>query len=70
MTRVQEIRKQASALSSSEKAELAADLLESMPPILDDEDEGVAEAHRRDREMENDPTASITWDQLRRGIGR
>ena len=70
MTRVQEIRQQASALSSSEKAELAADLLESLPPILDDEDEGVAEARRRDEEMDRDPKASITWDQLRRGIGR
>ena len=70
MTRVQEIRQQASALSSSEKAELAADLLESLPPILDDEDEGVAEARRRDEEMDRDPKASITWEQLRRGVGR
>ena len=70
MTQVQEIRQRASALSTSEKAELAADLLECLPPILDDDDEGVAEALRRDREMEKDPAASITWDQLRRGIGR
>ena len=70
MTRVQEIRQQASALSVSEKAELAADLLESLPPILDDDDEGVAEAHRRDQEMEADPKASLTWDELRRGLGR
>jgi len=70
MTRVQEIRKQASALSTSEKAELAADLLESLPPILDDEDEGLAEARRRDQEMERDPQAAITWEQLRRGLGR
>lgn len=70
MTRVQEIRQRASVLSVSEKAELAADLLESLPPILDDTDEGVTEARRRDREMDRDPTASITWEQLRRGIGR
>lgn len=70
MTRVQEIRQQASTLSLSEKTELATDLLASLPPILDDEDEGVAEARRRDLEMDRDPTASISWDQLRRGIGR
>ena len=57
-------------MSTSEKAELAADLLEGLPPILDDEDEGVAEARRRDQEMEKDPKASITWEQLRREIGR
>ena len=70
MTRVQEIRQQASTLSVSEKAELAADLLESLPPVLDDEDEGVGEARRRDEEMDRDPTTSITWDELRRGLGR
>ena len=70
MTRVQEIRHQASALTDREKAELAADLLEHLPPILDDTDEGIAEARRRDREMERDPKAAITWDELRRGIGR
>ena len=70
MTRVQEFRQRATVLSLSEKAELAADLLESLPPILDDEDEGVAEARRRDSEMTRDPKASITWGELRRGIGR
>jgi putative addiction module component (TIGR02574 family) len=68
MTRVQEIRQQASALSTHEKAELAADLLDRLPPILDAED--VAEARRRDQEMAKDPKASITWDQLRDGLGR
>jgi putative addiction module component (TIGR02574 family) len=70
MTRVQEIRRQAVDLSPNEKAELAADLLESLPPILDDDDEGIADAHRRDQEIEKDPKASITWDELRRGLGR
>ena len=54
----------------SEKAELAADLLEVLPPVLDDEDEGIAEARRRDAEMDKDPAAAITWEQLRRGLGR
>lgn len=70
MTRVQEIRVQASTLTVSERAALAADLLESLPPILDDTDEGLAEARRRDQEMENVPNSAITWEQLRRGVGR
>jgi hypothetical protein len=70
MTRVQELQQQASTLSRSEKAELAAALLEGLPAILDDEDEGLGEAHRRDQEMDKDPSASITWEQLRRGVRR
>ena len=67
---VQEIRQHAIMLSTGEKAALAADLLESLPPILDDEDEGVAEALRRDEAMDRDPSETITWEQLRRGLGR
>ena len=70
MTRMQEIQQQATALTVREKAELAAALLEALPPILDDDDEGVAEAKRRDEEMDKNPAASITWQQLRRGLGR
>lgn len=70
MTLVQEIRQRATGLSFSEKAILAADLLEGLPPILDDQDEGFAEARRRDEEMTRDPSAAITWEQLQRGLGR
>jgi hypothetical protein len=70
VTRFQEIRQQVSALSVNEKAELAAELLANLSPILGDEDENIFEAHRRDREMERDPKASITWEQLRRSIPR
>jgi putative addiction module component (TIGR02574 family) len=70
MTLVQELQQRASTLSVSERASLAADLLESLPPVLDDEDEGVAEARRRDQEIARDPNAAISWEQLRRAIGR
>lgn len=70
MTRVQELREHAAALSVGERATLAAQLLESVPPVLDDADEGVAEALRRDDEMERRPDTGISWEQLRRGIGR
>jgi putative addiction module component (TIGR02574 family) len=70
MTRVQQIHRQASALTTSEKAKLAADLLESLPALLDEEDEGLAEARRRDQELEKDPNMAVSWEQLRRDIGR
>ena len=70
MTRVQEIREQAGALSDRGKTALAVDLLESLPPALDDENGGLAEALRRDQDLDRDPSQAITWDQLRCGLGR
>src|SRR5882724_1423948 len=55
MATVIEIEKLALDLPEQERAALAANLLESLPGILSDEDEGVAEALRRDAEMEADP---------------
>jgi hypothetical protein len=46
------------------RATLAANLLESLPGILSDEDEGVAEALRRDAEMVADPNQAISLEQL------
>jgi hypothetical protein len=38
-------------LSEKERAVLAAHLLGSLPPVLEDEGEGIAEALRRDAEF-------------------
>jgi hypothetical protein len=59
-----EIEKLALDLPERERAALAANLLESLPGILSDEDEGVAEALRRDDELERDPKQTITLAQL------
>jgi putative addiction module component (TIGR02574 family) len=64
MATVIEIEKLALDLSEEERATLAANLLESLPSILSDEDEGVAEALRRDAEMEADPNQAISLAQL------
>lgn len=60
MTTVEMLRPQALALSQRERAELACILLESLPPHLDDEDEGVAEALRREAEFDADPSTRMT----------
>ena len=55
MSTILEVEKLALDLPERERAALAANLLNSLPGILSDDDEGVAEALRRDAEIEADP---------------
>ena len=64
MPSVAEVEKLAFDLPDSERAVLAARLLGSLPPVLDDEDEGIAEALRRDAELDTDPRMGISLEQL------
>jgi hypothetical protein len=41
-----------------------------LPPVLHDEDEGIAEALRRDAELETDSAAALSLDKLDRRIER
>lgn len=59
-----EIEKLALELTDRERAALAANLLDSLPSVLYDEDEGVAEALRRDAEMEDDRTQGMSLAKL------
>lgn len=70
MVTLAEIEAQALVLSESERAQLVSSLLRSLPPDDDCEAEGLAEALRRQDEMENDPTSIISWEQLRESVGR
>jgi len=64
MATIIEIEKLALTLSESERAVLAANLLNSLPTVLSDKDEGVAEALRRDAEIESNPDQAISLSQL------
>ncbi len=64
MSTIVEVEKLALDLSEKERATLAANLLDSLPGILSDEDEGVAEALRRDAEIEADPASAISLPEL------
>ena len=64
MSTIVEVEKLALDLTEKERATLAANLLDSLPAILSDEDEGVAEALRRDAEIEADPAQAISLEQL------
>ncbi len=64
MSTIVEVEKLALDLTEKERATLAANLLNSLPPVLSDEDEGVAEARRRDAEIEADPSQTISLADL------
>jgi putative addiction module component (TIGR02574 family) len=64
MATIIEVEKLALDLSEQERATLAANLLDSLPGILSDEDEGIAEALRRDAEIDADPAQAISLEQL------
>ena len=70
MATIAEIEKLAQDLSDDERAVLAAHLLGSLPPVLHDEDEGIAEALRRDAEIEANPLNSLTLEQLDQKVQR
>ena len=57
-------------LSVKERAILVSRLLSSFPAVLSDADEGVAEALRRDAEMEQNPATSLAWEDLKQSIKR
>ena len=64
MATIAEVEKLALDLPETERAALAAHLLGSLPSVLHDEDEGIAEALRRDAEFEANPSLGMTSDEL------
>ena len=55
MASIVDIEKLALSLPEKQRATLAANLLESLPGVLSDEDEEVAEALRRDADLDANP---------------
>ena len=60
MATIIEVEKLALNLPGRQRATLAANLLESLPAILSDEDEGIAEALRRDSEIDGNSDQAIS----------
>ena len=67
---ITDVEKLALDLPENQRAVLAAHLLGSLPPVLHDEDEGIAEALRRDAELDAKPSSSISLKQLDEQIER
>ena len=65
-----EVEKLALDLPEKQRAVLAAHLLGSLPSVLHDEDEGIAEALRRDAELDADASSAIPLTELDQRIER
>jgi hypothetical protein len=57
-------------LPDAQRAALAAHLLRSLPGVLHEEDDGIAEAMRRDAELDRDPSAGMSLEEFRSALGR
>jgi len=69
MATIIEIEKLALDLPERDRATLITNLLHSLPPILSDEDDGIAEALRRDVELDANPGLAISLAELDAEIG-
>ena len=70
MATITEVEKLALDLPDRERAVLALHLLKSLPAVLDDEDEGIAEALRRDADLEANPSSGLSLEQLDEQVQR
>ena len=65
MSVIAEVEELALALPASDRGKLANKLIASLPsPGWDDEDDGIEEALRRSREMDENPEMAISMEQL------
>lgn len=65
MSVIAEAEELALSLSVSERAKLATKLLASLPsPSCDDKDDGVEEALRRSKEIDENPEMSVSYEDF------
>jgi hypothetical protein len=67
---ITDVEKLALDLPENQRAVLAAHLLGSLPPVLHDDDEGIAEALRRDAELDTNASLAISFKELDEQIER
>jgi putative addiction module component (TIGR02574 family) len=67
---IEEIHANALKLPEDQRAKLAGDLLASLPALLVDEDDGVAEAMRRSEDLHVNPNSGVTWEEMKSNLGR
>jgi hypothetical protein len=70
MVTLAEIEAMAFQLPEGDRAKLAAGILETLPGVLIDEDEGVAEALLRSEEMDRDPAACLSHEEFLNAVRR
>ena len=70
MQTLADIEREAMKLPDRDRASLAARLLDSLPAVLSDDDDGLAEAIRRSEEMDRNPEAAMTLEEVRQAVKR
>ena len=69
MTKLAHLKAEIMSLPDGDRAELASYILRSLPAVYQDDD-GDAEALRRDAEMDADPSACMTSEEFKRAVGK
>ena len=70
MMTLTEVESLAFELPEQQRATLASSILDTLPPLFTDSDDGIAEAERRDAEMDSDPSKGINIEQFDRLIAQ
>jgi len=70
MTTIADVEKLAFDLPETQRAILAAHLLESLPSVLQDTDDGIAEALSRDAALDQDPASGMSLAELDEQVAR
>jgi len=70
MATIAEVEKLALELPDRDKALLAVHLIRSLPSVLHDEDDGIAEALQRDVDLNANPSSGMSLEQLDEQIKR
>ncbi len=68
--KLEEVQACAMQLPEAQRAALATELLCSLPAVLVDDDDGIAEARRRSRDLAENPASGCSWEEIRRDLGR
>jgi len=68
MMTLTEVESLAFELPEQQRATLASRILDTLPPLFDDTDDGISEAGRRDTELDLDPGKGINLQQFDRLI--
>ena len=70
MSKASEIYTQVLDLPEDQRASLACDILDSLPASLSDDDDGLAEARRRSKELDENPDMAVSWEDIKASLGR
>ena len=68
MTTLATVERLALELPERQRATLAVHILDSLPGLFSEKDEGLAEAQRRDLEMDTNPSVSMSFEEFDRRI--